>query len=60
MLQSTDDIKMSQVIWNKKSDFAIFARTGFAQKPGKRGSVILMYSAGSEIRILVSRYIKQL
>ena len=45
MLLSTDDIKMRQVIWNKKSDYAILARTGFVQKPGKRGTVILMYWA---------------
>ena len=50
MLPSTDDIKMRQAIWNKKSDYAILARTGFAQKPGKRGSVIcrIQYDQGEK------------
>ena len=33
--------KMRQAIWNKNQTlYAVLARTGFAQKPGKRGSVI--------------------
>ena len=53
MLPSTDDIKMHQAIWNKKSDYAVLARTGFAQKPGKRGSVIcrIQYDQGEKFSI---------
>ena len=51
MLPSTDNIKMHQAIRNKKSDYTILARTGFAQKPRKRGSVIcrIQYDQGEKI-----------
>ena len=41
MLLSTDDIKMRQAIWTKNQTMpSRQEQTGFAQKPGKRGSVI--------------------
>ena len=41
MLPSTDDIKMRQAIWTKNQTMpSRQEQTGFAQKPGKRGSVM--------------------